>query len=181
MRDLIDRKSGREKIDQLADVARKTLEGYLSKTTPKLNPPADYFNRQAGVFVTIRDAKGNLRGCIGTILPAYKNIVEETAENAISAGTKDNRFLPVSISELSDLNFEVSVLSEPVLINKKDHLNPKIDGLIIKSGEKIGVLLPNVEGIDDAKTQLDIAAQKAGIDFDKDQFKAYKFRVQTNL
>jgi len=110
-----------------------------------------------------------------------KNIVEETAKNAVSAGTKHNRFLPINAAELPDLHFEVSVLSEPVLISEDNKLNPKINGLIVKSGDKIGVLLPNIEGIDDAKTQLDIAAQKAGIDFDKDQFRAYKFRVQTNL
>jgi len=43
MKDLIKRENGTEKIDKLLDVARKSLEGYLSKTTRKLNPPADYF------------------------------------------------------------------------------------------------------------------------------------------
>lgn len=33
--------------------------------------PNGYLARRAGVFVTLRDASGRLRGCIGTLSPKY--------------------------------------------------------------------------------------------------------------
>jgi len=118
--------------------------------------------RRAGVFVSLKKY-GELRGCIGTIKPTTKNIAAEIIQNAISAGTRDPRFLPVEESELSELAYSVDVLGEPEPINTKDELDVKRYGVIVRSGYKSGLLLPNLEGVDTVDYQVSIALQKAGI------------------
>ena len=48
---------------------------------------------------------GVLRGCIGTIAPACRNIAEEIIQNAVSAGIHDPRFPSVRREELSFLEY----------------------------------------------------------------------------
>ena len=94
---------------------------------------------------------------------SWKNIAMEIIRNAISAGTGDPRFLPVEESELSELFYSVDVLGEPEPINTKDELDVKRYGVIVRSGYKSGLLLPNLDGVDTADYQVSIALQKAGI------------------
>jgi aromatic ring-opening dioxygenase LigB subunit len=76
--------------------ARLTLENYIRNGSFVELPASfsDLTRKKAGVFVSIKKG-GNLRGCIGTISPAYKNLAEEIAHNAVSAGLKDPRFMPL--------------------------------------------------------------------------------------
>src|SRR5690606_36304199 len=127
-----------------------------------------------GVFVSIKK-NGNLRGCIGTIRPVTKNIAQEIIRNAVEAGVYDPRFSPVEEDELPELEFSVDVLTEPVKANKEE-LDPKKYGVIVRSGHKTGVLLPNLEGVDTVEEQLRIALQKAGISPDED-YDIEKFEV----
>ena len=106
---------------------------------------------------------GQLRGCIGTILPSYDNTLTETCELAISAGTQDPRFLPVGADELSKLDYTVDVMGDPVSC-KKSELDVKRYGVIVSKGGRRGLLLPNLEGVDTVEEQLDIACRKGGID-----------------
>ena len=46
-------------------------------------------------------------------------------------------------------------------------LDPKKYGVIVRSGWRSGLLLPNLEGIETAKEQVEIARQKAGISPDE--------------
>lgn len=148
----------------LPGIARAALEHY--GRGQKYSVPADRvpgeFRKAAGVFVSLKK-QGRLRGCIGTIEPQYGSIVEETIHNAISAGHRDPRFYPVREEELEDLEISVDVLypSEPV--TGKEQLDPRRYGVIVKSGRKQGLLLPNIEGVDTVEEQVDIAMQKAGI------------------
>jgi AMMECR1 domain-containing protein len=87
----------------------------------------------------------------------------EIIQNAISAGTGDPRFLPVNAGELSELDYSVDVLGEPVSIKSKDELDVKKYGVIVRRGYRSGLLLPNLEGVDTVDHQVDIALQKAGI------------------
>jgi len=75
-------------------LARQTLEKYLT-TGEEISPPSqipEEFQKKAGVFVSLHK-KGRLRGCIGTYIPIKDNIAQEIIENAISAATRDPRFL----------------------------------------------------------------------------------------
>ena len=106
---------------------------------------------------------GLLRGCIGTISPVESCIADEIIRNAISSGTQDPRFPPVEEDELNSLVYSVDVLSEPEPISSMDQLDIKRYGVIVTNGKRRGLLLPNLDGVDTPKQQIDIALQKAGI------------------
>lgn len=118
--------------------------------------------RKAGVFVSLKK-HGQLRGCIGTISAVTGSIADEILRNAVSAGTDDPRFSPVTEKELDELVYSVDVLAEPEPISSIDELDVKKYGVIVSRGHKRGLLLPNLEGVDSPEQQVAIALQKAGI------------------
>ncbi|MBU3113731.1 AmmeMemoRadiSam system protein A [Clostridium lacusfryxellense] len=145
-------------------LARESLTNYLIEGNYMEVPSyvnEDMINLQRGVFVSLKKF-GKLRGCIGTIFPVTESIAKEIVQNAVSAGEGDPRFGNVSVEELEDIIFSVDVLTEPKAATKEE-LNPKIFGVIVKSGVKSGVLLPDLEGVDTAKQQISIVLDKAGI------------------
>lgn len=119
---------------------------------------------RGGVFVTLRSPDGNLRGCIGSISPLESDVLAETVRSAVLAATRDPRFEPVRADELAGLHVEVSVLAPEEPIASPSELDPSIYGVIVRDrlGRR-GLLLPGIEGVDDAATQIAIARQKAGI------------------
>ena len=147
----------------LVRLARETLESYVRSghMHRALDVPPE-FQGKAGAFVSIKK-HGELRGCIGTVGPTQESIAEEVVANAVSAGTRDPRFYPVQEEELGDLVYSVDVLLPPEPAGGLADLDPKKYGVIVKSGRRQGLLLPNLEGIDTAEEQVSIARQKAGI------------------
>jgi AmmeMemoRadiSam system protein A len=143
--------------------ARRVVESYIkSGQIPTLPEDwAEIKQQKAAVFVSLKKS-GQLRGCIGTILPVHDNLMEEIQENAISASTRDPRFNPVRPEELDQLEYSVDVLSKPEPATRGE-LDPSRYGVIVSRGSKRGVLLPNLEGVDTVEEQLEIALQKAGI------------------
>ena len=117
---------------------------------------------QAGAFVSIHE-NGDLRGCIGTIAPVQKALYLEIIANAISASTRDPRFPPITVKELPDLEISVDVLGEAEEIPSEDYLDVKRYGVIVSKGRRRGLLLPDLEGVDNVETQVAIAKMKAGI------------------
>lgn len=117
--------------------------------------------QKAAAFVSIKKG-GSLRGCIGTILPAYDNLAEEIAHNALAAGLRDPRFSPVQAEELPELEYSVDVLGKPESCSR-DELDPQRYGVIVSYKGRRGLLLPDLEGVDTVEEQLGIACQKAGI------------------
>lgn len=155
----------REGEDPYVALARKTLEAYVRdnrKTTMPADLPGEMLENRAGVFVSLKK-HGRLRGCIGTISPVRRNIAVEIMENAISSGTQDPRFDPVEEEELGSLVYSVDVLMEPEPIDSIKQLDVIRYGVIVRSGRRSGLLLPNLEGIDTPEDQVNIALQKAGI------------------
>ena len=130
-----------------------------------LELPPEMESAKAGVFVSIHknERAGELRGCIGTIAAAKENVAAEIVSNAVSAATRDPRFPAVRAEELSTLVYNVDVLSEPVPIKSLDELDAKRYGVICSKGGKLGLLLPNLEGVDTVQEQLEIACKKGGI------------------
>jgi AmmeMemoRadiSam system protein A len=162
----------------LVKLAKDTVENYISEGKI-ISPPADLtpeMRERAGVFVSIKK-KGELRGCIGTFLPSTENVAYEIIQNAISAATRDPRFPPVNITELNELEYSVDVLSEPEKVSSKDELDPKRYGVIVKSGSRRGLLLPDLEGVDTVDEQIRIASLKAGISPGED-IELYRFEVK---
>lgn len=151
--------------DAFVRLARLSLETYVKTGKRALMPeglPSDLTERRSGVFVSLKK-DGRLRGCIGTITPTTGSIAEEILRNAVSAGTGDPRFDPVEESELSELVYSVDVLGDAEPIQSMDDLDAKRYGVIVNKGHRRGLLLPNLEGVDTPKQQVDIALQKAGI------------------
>ena len=160
-------------------LARETIENYIKQgkiIAPPKDLPEEMINRKAGVFVSLKK-NGNLRGCIGTFMPTQENIAQEIIKNAISAAVDDPRFSPVAASELGDLTISVDVLSPPEEISDISELDPKKYGIIVSSGYKKGLLLPDLEGVDTAGEQVDITKRKAGI-YPDEKIKLHRFEVK---
>ncbi|SFD19991.1 AmmeMemoRadiSam system protein A [Ruminococcus albus] len=164
--------------DEFVSLARMTIETYI-KERKRIMPPTGLSEKltstRAGAFVSIHK-KGDLRGCIGTIAPCEDSLAEEIISNAISASTRDPRFPPITTAELDSLEINVDVLTEPIQVKSLDELDPKRYGVIVQSGYKRGLLLPDLEGIDSVEQQLDIAMMKGGITYE-DELTVFKFEV----
>jgi len=160
-----EREMNHEKESDYVKLARETLENYV-RTGKKIEVPEwvppEFKSKRAGVFVSLKKG-GMLRGCIGTIGPVRANIAEEIINNAISSGTQDPRFPAVRAEELPELVYSVDVLGKPEKIDSMDQLDVKRYGVIVTSGFRRGLLLPDLEGVDTPQQQVEIALQKAGI------------------
>jgi len=175
---LDNRHEGLGKSDPYIELARDTIENYI-RDDKVLNIPQGLPNsmteERAGCFVTLYKF-GQLRGCIGTIAPTRENIADEIIQNAISASTRDPRFSPVREDELDELDISVDILGDPEPIQSMAELNTKTYGVIVTSGHRRGLLLPNLEGIDTPEEQVAIALQKAGI-YPDENFQMERFKV----
>ena len=159
-------------------IAVEAIEAYVTSRRI-IEPPADLppeLLEKAGAFVSIKK-HGELRGCIGTIEPAHQNVACEIIHNGISAATRDPRFEPVIPDELPHLVYSVDVLFPPEPIKDTSELDPLRYGVIVESGYRRGLLLPNLEGVDTAEYQVEIACRKAMIN-PNDAFKMYRFEVK---
>ena len=137
--------------------------------------PAELTGRRAGAFVTLYK-HGSLRGCIGTINPVRGSLAEEIIMNAVSAAFSDPRFPPLREEELPEIVCSVDVLEPPEAIESTAQLDVKEFGVIVTSGRRRGLLLPNLEGVDTVEEQVDIARRKAGIGAGE-TFSLERFRV----
>jgi MEMO1 family protein len=148
---------------EIVKLARTTIEAYVRdhRLADEVSLPAGAYPERAGAFVSLH-RQGDLRGCIGTISPTRATLAEEVAGNAIEAATGDPRFEPLDPSELADLDIKVDVLHPPESCTLDD-LDPARYGVIVQSGFRRGLLLPDLEGVDDVMTQVAIAMRKAGI------------------
>lgn len=139
--------------------------------------PQELLTRKSGAFVSLHKLDGSLRGCIGTYLPTKKNLAEEIRDNAIAAATEDPRFAPVTKEELDEIEVSVDILSEPEKVTDVNQLDPKKYGVIVVSGFKRGLLLPDLPGVDTIQQQLTIVKRKAGI-FSDEKVTIYRFTVE---
>jgi AmmeMemoRadiSam system protein A len=148
---------------------------------------AELQTRQAGAFVSfhLRDlsdaqAEGELRGCIGTIAASCSNLIEEICNNTSSAAMRDPRFPPIDASERPELTCSVDILGETEAIASTAELDVKRYGVIVSSGHRRGLLLPDLEGVDTAFEQVSIAARKGGIslagDYQLERFEVVRYR-----
>lgn len=165
-------------IDPYVALARSSIEAYV-RTRRRIPLPADLppelVSRRAGAFVSLKK-RGALRGCIGTYEPTEENLAQEIIANAIRAATEDPRFTPVTPGELPHLDVSVDVLSSPEPCTEAD-LDPQEHGVIVESGWRRGLLLPDLPGVDTAPDQLRIAKLKAGLG-SEEPCQVWRFRVE---
>jgi AmmeMemoRadiSam system protein A len=166
-----------KRLHPVVKLAKATVESYVregKKPRPRKLTPE--MRERAGVFVSLHK-HGQLRGCIGTFEPKEKNVAEEVMANAISSATGDPRFPPVTASELDDLEYSVDVLTEPEPITDISQLDHREYGIIVESGWRRGLLLPDLEGVDSVEEQIAICRLKAGIS-GEEPIKLYRFQVR---
>ena len=124
-------------------------------------------------FVTLFDARGVLRGCMGSVVP-FRPLAEEVSANAFAAAFKDPRFVPLSIGERAGLSWKLSVLTLPEAVAFADEaeaiagLRPGIDGVIIEGESCRGTFLPAVwEHLTDPAVFWRELKLKAGLEEDE--------------
>ena len=162
----------------ITTLAKNAVEKHIleNKILSSPDEKVPEMKNKAGVFVSIKK-RGELRGCIGTFLPSTDNVAEEIIQNAISAATSDPRFPPVDTTELPELEYSVDILSIPEEVTDSNELDPKRYGIIVKSGNQRGLLLPDLEGVATVDEQIRIALMKAGIS-SGEQIELFRFEVK---
>jgi hypothetical protein len=178
-----------EKGQMLVRLARSTL---MEKFGLALTPAETEQVRSAlsdaalqtpcGTFVTLKH-HGRLRGCIGS-LSASDPLAEGVRRNAINAAFHDPRFSPLTEPELSQIEIEVSVLTEPQPLEFSDpedllrKLRPKVDGVIIRQGYASATFLPQVwDQLPQKEAFLGQLCLKAGLP--RDAWKRGQLEVST--
>lgn len=126
----------------LLELARHTLTGYFTKTKTFLPSAGDFLSDRKGAFVTLHNG-GELRGCIGQLLPD-RSLSEVVRHCVISAATEDTRFEPVTSDEVPHLHIEISVLSPFRRIQQIEEIEVGKHGLYMVHGYFRGLLLPQV-------------------------------------
>ncbi len=135
-------------------------------------------------FITLTK-NDQLRGCIGSIIP-HQPLIIDLIHNAYAAAFEDPRFEKLTIDELPQIKYAISLLSPMQQMNFTDQddllcqLRPDIDGLLIKCDGKQAVFLPQVwEELPDKNQFLTHLKQKAGMNNDcfSNDFKAWTYQV----
>lgn len=172
---------------ELFQISRKALEEATDKEhhySPSRRDYSDAAFNKGAAFVTLTK-KGELRGCVGTVVP-YQAVALDIASNTFEAAMQDSRFQPVTKDELSQIKISISLLTgyeEIVYQNEADLLskiNQNKDGLIIRDGDRQGLFLPSVwEQLPDKQEFLNNLKLKAGMSpsYWSNKIKVYRFRT----
>ena len=123
-------------------VARHALESHFGVATEAPSTEVKTPNGVGGVFATLK-RDGELRGCIGYVLPNID--LKKTTERAVvAAATSDPRFTGITAEELSTIQISISVLTEAVPVNDVEEIEIGRDGLVVERDGARGLLLPQV-------------------------------------
>jgi AmmeMemoRadiSam system protein A len=134
--------SAQERRTLLA-AAREAIAAHLAGRAPVLPEATGALAEPRGAFVSLhRRSDGELRGCVG-VLRAEQPLADAVSRMAVAAATQDDRFDPVAAAELASLSIEISALSRLAPI-RPDEIQLGRHGLVVRAGDKRGVLLPRV-------------------------------------
>lgn len=154
----------KEEQKWVLELAENTVKAVVSRepVPEPINIP-EIAKKKRGAFVTL-EKNGQLRGCIGYVLPIYP-LYKTIIDVATSAALRDPRFPPVNETELKDITVEVSVLTVPKTITNPNQIEVGKHGIIIKRDYYQGLLLPQVatEYGWDRETFLEQTCLKAGL------------------
>jgi len=159
-------------LEILFEIARQAIRagftGNMHWQGDETQYPAE-LRQNGATFVTLY-TRGQLHGCIGSVLPRLP-LCHDVAKNAISAAFRDPRFPPLQEHELDDTAIEISLLTplQPLVYSNIDDLlrqiRPGIDGVMVERGWHRGLLLPQVwEKLPQPREFLAHVALKANAD-----------------
>lgn len=171
-----------EEKEYLLSLARQTVQdGVVGRKTNISPAPTQRMGDKRGAFVTITK-DGSLRGCIG-YTQARLPLPETIKEMALAAAFEDSRFPAVTEEELSQLKFEISVMSPLEIVDDIKTIKIGHDGLMIRMDGHSGLLLPQVatENRWGRDIFLEQTCLKAGLpknSYKDKQARIYKFSVE---
>jgi len=154
--------------EQLLKLARGTLEYYFKNGKPPA--PADLgievtpgMEQIMGAFVTLKE-HGQLRGCIGEIIP-NRPLYQAVIAQAVNAAFNDPRFNKVEASELPEIDLEISALTPSKPVDSYNDIIIGKHGMTLEKRGRRAVFLPQVApeqgwDLDQTLTHL---AMKAGL------------------
>jgi AmmeMemoRadiSam system protein A len=140
------------------------------------NPLPENMTEPGAVFVSLYAADGRLRGCRGTIVPTKPNLAEAIIDTAIASATDDPRFPPMVMTEMIGLQLKVDVLSPLEPVSDISSLDEKRYGVLIQSGKRRALLLPDIEAVKSVSHQLEVVRRKADLSPDEPA-QLYRFTV----
>ncbi len=154
--------------ERLLGIARLAITAYLQTGKKMLVSESDLvLNQKSGVFVTLNQRQ-ELRGCIGNLV-ASQPLYLTLRDMAIEAAVGDPRFPALSLSELKDVQIEVSVLSPLEKVPSAEKIELGKHGVLVRRGNQSGVFLPQVAsetGWSKEEFLNNLCAHKAGIAVD---------------
>ena len=148
----------------LLGLARETISRFLTiKMVPLPRLSSPILREPRGVFVTLK-RRGDLRGCIGHMVPD-RPLAELVGAMALQSAFEDPRFSPVTLREMADLEIEISVLTPMKPVSGPNDIVVGRDGVLLRKGGRSAVFLPQVApeqgwGRDEMLGHL---SQKAGL------------------
>ena len=154
-----------EERELLLRLAHRSIELALEGRSVDLTSPTAHLAEPRGGFTTLH-LEGELRGCIGFVLP-IQSLYAAVAESASAAAFDDPRFPPVTPAEAPHLKIGISVLS-PLQPIRPEEVVVGRHGLVVTQGNRRGLLLPQVpiEWKWDRETFLSQTCLKAGLPAD---------------
>jgi len=146
----------------LLQLAHDSILSALEHKEIHLNPPTSHLAEPRGVFTSLY-FHGELRGCVGYVLPVG-SVFEAVAATARAAAFEDSRFCSIRAEEAPYLQIELSILTPPQPISP-DAVEIGRHGLLVSMGGFRGLLLPQVplEHGWDRITFLEQTCRKAGL------------------
>ncbi len=126
----------------LLQTARETIGARLAGRLPQFPALPSALSVPCGAFVTLK-VGGELRGCIGHIT-ACQPLVDAVKDAALSSAFDDPRFPPLRPDEWPRVRIEISVLSPFELITDLQSIAVGVHGIMVRSGHRSGLLLPQV-------------------------------------
>lgn len=155
--------SGSEKQCLLEAARHSIIAAVANRDIHHQQPPTGNLSLHCGAFVTLHEAN-ELRGCIGFI-DSRQPLIATVTEAAAKAALEDPRFPPVTADEVDRIEIEISVLSPPRQISDEREIEIGTHGLIVESGNRRGLLLPQVaaEFGWDRESFIEQTLRKAGL------------------
>ena len=138
--------------DEILRLARRAFDAYITRTRyhcaiRRCISFLPLCRQRTGVFVSAM-RQGAPRCCMGTLYPMQPNAALEIIENAVAAAGRDRRFAPIKPGEAKSLTLIVSIVGKPVPISASEaaNLDPTREGLVVKAGDRQGVVLSGETG-----------------------------------